>query len=78
MAALVPLAQWVGLDNPGQQVTDVNFQSILENEAGTHQQVYCPSSRQPPALLPLLLSLLVVHNILKAAPSPATNFLIGK
>jgi len=59
LAALVPLAQWVGLDNPG-------------------QQVYCPSSRRPPALLPLLLSLLVVQNLLKAAPSPATHFLIGK
>ena len=41
-------------------------------------QVYCPSSRQPPALLPLLLSLLVVHNLLRAAPSQANNFLLSK
>ena len=28
LAALVPLAQWVGLDNPGQQVTDVFYGEI--------------------------------------------------
>ena len=30
LAALVPLAQWVGLDNPGQQVTDVQCSLLFQ------------------------------------------------
>jgi len=59
LAALVPLTQWVGLEEPS-------------------HQVYCTPQRSPPPLLPLLLSLLVLHATSRSSASPATSFLLGR